>query len=1042
MRKLKLLLSCLTLLFVGYAAYAQNIQVSGTVTDASTNEAIPFASVSVKGTMTGTSTDPDGNYTISVPKNAILVFSSIGYVNQEVNVNGRSVVNVLLAVDTESIEETIVVAYGSVNKKDFTGSAASLDSKKLEIRPITNATNALEGITSGLQFTSASGQPGSESSIRIRGFGSFSASSDPLIVVDGVPYNGGLSNINPNDIESITVLKDAASSALYGARAANGVVLVTTKRGRSEKINFNVRINQGFSVRAIADYETVDAYQYVPLEWEIMRNGFVSTGAYATVAEASQAASKSILGSAALNNNPFNVAADQVVGTDGSLNSAAKLLYPDDLDWVDAVERLGHRQEYMMSAGGAGQKSDYYFSVGYLNDQGYSIRSYMERFNARMNVNVQPRKWIKTGLNISGSMSSGNTAANGGTGSYVSPFYFTRNIGPIYPIYTHDANGNFVLDDNGEKIYEWTNRGGGASLGRHVIAETLWNDDLRKRDLLSTRGYVDLIFMEGLKFSVNVGYDTRNLLNSSFDNPHVGDGAPSGRADNEHYRYDTMNFNQLLTYNKSFGGHNIDLLLGHEAYRYSYRYIRGFRQGLIAEGNTELINFTTTNSLTGYRNTYATEGYMARANYNFAHRYYLSASFRRDASSRFYKDARWGNFWSVGGSWRIDQEPFMAAVPWISQAKLRASYGTVGNDGTSSWYAWQSLYNINRNANTAGFLQDTRAGNKEIQWETNASFDLALEFGLFKDRLVGQVEFFHRISDNLLFSVPLPTSSGLTNQMQNIGTMYNQGIEVQLGGDIIRKRDFNWNMTLNLSALKNVITKLPDGQDEIIDGTKKYMVNHSMFDFWLYDWAGVDPDTGDSLYYVGGYDEKGNYTGEGRTTTNDYTKADKYYVGCALPKVYGSLQNTFSFYNVNLSVLLTYGIGGLKYDSTYGNMMSYSSYGSSLHADILNRWQKPGDITDVPRLDSSRNSYQNQGSSRWLTDASYLNIRNISLSYTLPHNWAQAIDLDNIQIFGSVENVHLFSARKGMDPQYNFSGTSSMVYSPARTVSFGLNLQF
>ncbi|MBQ3743927.1 MAG: TonB-dependent receptor [Bacteroidales bacterium] len=1039
MRKLKFFLSCVMLFAVGFLAYAQNINVSGKVTDAATGESVPFASIQVKGTMTGTATDADGNYTISVPRNAILVFSSIGYLNQEAAVEGRGVINILLAPDTESLEELVVVAYGTVNKKDFTGSAASLDSKKLEVRPVTNATNALEGLTSGVQFTSASGQPGSSGSIRIRGFGSFSADSAPLYVVDGVPFDGSISNINSDDIESITVLKDAASSALYGARAANGVVLITTKKGRSEKITFNVRVNHGFSVRGIPEYERLDAYQYVPMEWEIMRNGFLTAGTYKTTAEANAAASASIMGTSGLNNNPFNVADAQVV-TDGALNSSAKLLYPDDLDWLKAVERLGHRQEYTVSAGGAGQKSDYYFSLGYLNDQGYAIRSYMERFNARMNVNVQPKKWLKAGLNMAGTMANGNSSNTGSSTGYVNQFYFARNIGPIYSIHKHNPDGSYVYDDLGEMVYEWDKRGGGASQGRHIVAETLWNDNLYKRDILNTRAYVDFIFFEGLKLSINAGYDTRNYLNSSFDNPHVGDGSPSGRADNEHYRYDTMNFNQLLTYNRTFGGHTVDLLVGHESYRNMYHYFRGFRQGLVAEGNAELVNFTTTNSLTGYSNIYTTEGYLARANYNFNHRYYLSASFRRDASSRFYKDARWGNFWSVGGSWRIDQEPFMAAVPWVSAAKLRASYGSVGNDGTSSWYQWQSLYSINRNANTPGFLQSATAGNKDIQWEKNMSFDVALEFGLFRDRITGQVEWFHRVSDNLLFSVPLPTSSGLTSQWQNIGTMYNQGIEVQLGADIVRTKDFTWNVGVNFSHLKNEITKLP--QEEIIDGTKKYMVGHSMFDFWMYEWAGVDPETGDSMFYVGGYDDNGNYTGKDRTTTNDYTQADKYYVGCSLPKFYGSLTNTFRAGNFTLSALLTFGVGGLKYDTTYGTMMSYSNYGSSLHVDMLNRWQKPGDVTTVPRADMQRNTYQNQGSSRWLTSASYLNIRNVSLSYSFPRRWAEAIDLSGIQLFGSVENLHLFCARKGMDPQYNFSGTSYNSYSPARTMSVGVNFQF
>jgi hypothetical protein len=273
--------------------------------------------------------------------------------------------------------------------------------------------------------------------------------------------------------------------------------------------------------------------------------------------------------------------------------------------------------------------------------------------------------------------------------------------------------------------------------------------------------------------------------------------------------------------------------------------------------------------------------------------------------------------------------------------------------------------------------------------------------------------------------------------------MFNRGIEVQIGGDIIRNRNFIWNTTLNVSHLRNEITKLPPGQDQIISGTKKYMVGHSIYDFWLYEWAGVDPQTGDSMYYVGGYDDDGNYTGEGRTTTNDYTKADKYYVGTAIPDLYGSLQTSFNIYNsLEISVLATFGLGGLKYDSTYGSLMSYSNYGSSLHVDMLNRWQNPGDVTTVPRADQYRNTYLNQGSSRWLTSNSYLNIRNISVSYRFPKRWAEAIDLSGIRLYGSIENAHLFCARKGMDPQYSFGGTSANDYSPARTVSLGLNIQF
>ncbi|MDD2293827.1 MAG: TonB-dependent receptor [Bacteroidales bacterium] len=1035
MRKIKLFL-CLVAVAVSSMAFAQNIAVKGSVADRSTGEPVAFASVQVKGTMIGTSTDANGQYTITAPSNGTLVFSFVGYKTAEVAINGRIVVNADLEFDTQQLEEVVFVAYGTVSKKDFTGSAVALESKKLENRPLTNVTNALEGISAGVQFTSASGQPGSSGGIRIRGFGSINASNSPLYVVDGVPYDA-ISNINSDDIENITILKDAASSALYGSRAANGVVLVTTKKGRSEKITFNVKVNQGVSVRGIQEYDRLDAYQYVPMEWEGLRNSYLSaSGSTYTRETANAAASANIM--TQLGNNPFNVADGQVVGTDGKLNSSAKLLYTDDLDWSKAIARTGYKQEYSVNAGGATDKADYYMSLSYLNEEGYSIKSYMERANARLNINVTPKKWLKAGINLSGTMANSNIANDDSSTGYVNPFFFSRTIGPIYPIYQHDESGNYLLDANGEKQYEWTNRGGSAHPGRHVIAETLWNDNLYKRNILNTRAYVDITFFKGLKLSVNGGYDFRNYLNSGYDNPRVGDGSPAGRSRITNYRYDTFNFNQLLTYTNSINNHNFDFLVGHESYKNDYKYVYGMKQGIVAEGNTELVNFTTINSLTSYTNQYRTEGYIARANYNYSHKYYLSASFRRDATSRFYKDARWGNFWSVGGSWRIDQEAFLAGTQWLSALKLRASYGSVGNDGTDSWYSWQSLYGILNNANESGFIQSTQAGNTELKWEKNMSFDVALEFGVFNNRITGQFEFFHRISDNLLFQVPLPSSSGVLSQWQNIGTMYNRGIEVQLSGDIIRKKDFNWNMTLNLSHLKNEITKLP--QEEIISGTKKYMVGHSMYDFWLRDWAGVDSETGNSLYYKDILDEEGNVTS--KETTDDYTKASYYYVGTSIPKVYGSLLNTLTYKGFDLSFLLTYQLGGLVYDSSYGSLMSYSGYGSALHVDILNRWQNPGDITTVPRVDVGRNAYQNTGSSRWLTNASYLAIKNISLAYNLPKRWVEKIDLAGIRIYASGENIHSFTARKGMDPQYSFAGTQSNVYSPARIYTFGLNVQF
>ncbi len=1039
MKRIKFIFTALLLLF-SLNSFAQNVTIKGKVTDASSGEPIPFASIQIKGTMTGTATHDLGEYSISAPTNGVLVFSSIGYKNLEIPINGRTSISASLEPEALALEDVIVVAYGSVTKKDFTGSVASFDGKKLEKRPLTNVANALEGVSTGIQFTSASGQPGSSGSIRIRGIGSINASSDPLYIVDGVPYSDGMSNLNSDDIESISVLKDASSSALYGSRAANGVVIITTKKGRSEKIQFVAKVNYGVSVRGIPEYDRVNAYDYYPLLWEAYRNSVLTTTTPAiTLDAANLKATNDIKG--LLVNNPFNVADNAIVGTDGKLNPAAKLLYTEDLDWAKAIARVGHKQDYSVSASGATNKADYYFSIGYMKEQGYSIKSDMNRATARINMNVQPTKWLKAGVNLSGTSSKSSITNDDSSTGYVNPFFFSRDIGPIYPIYQHNADGSYLLDEQGQKLYEWDKRGASGSPGRHVIAETLWNDNMNRRNVINSRTNAEITFIKGLKFSVNLGYDLRNQLDSRYDNTKVGDGAPAGRSNATVYFYETINFNQLLSYQNSIGNHNFNLLAGHETYDRSYEYVYGMKQGIIAEGNTKLVNFTTINSFTGYSGNYRTEGYFARADYNYYNKYYVSASFRRDGTSKFAPQSRWGNFWSLGGSWRLDQENFLKSSPAIDLLKLRLSYGLVGNDGTDSWYPWQSVYDINRYGNAPGFIQSTSAGNDKLQWEVNKSFDVAIDYGFFKNRITGSIEFFHRISDNLLFSVPLPESSGVLAQWQNVGCMYNQGIEFQLGADIIRSRDFVWNTLLNASHVENKITRLPEGQPEIISGTKKLSVGHSIYDFWLYDFAEVNPETGDAMYYKDIKDAEGNVTTQRGDKTNDYALADEYYVGTSIPMVYGSWSNTFSYKGLELSVLLTYQLGGKIYDSAYIRLMT-PTYGGSLHADAHKRWKVSGDVTDVPRLDNSRNAYQYAASSRWLTDASYLGVRNATLSYSFPKKVCEKLTLSGLSIFVNGENLYSFTARKGMNPQYNFAGTQSNVYGYARAITFGLNVKF
>ncbi len=1040
------------LMVTGLFAFGQTVQITGVVTSSEDGLPLPGVTVKVQGTTIGTVTGPDGVYTLQVPQTATsLEFSFIGMQNKVVTISGQTRVNITLDPDLVAMEEVVVIAYGTAKKGSFTGAAAQIESKKIETRPIANVTQAIEGTNPGIQATSASGQPGSGQDIRIRGFGSVSASNAPLYVVDGVPYSGSISNLNSQDIESISVLKDAASSALYGNKAANGVVMITTKRGSKSRSSVQFTTTQGLSTRSIPEYERVGALAYYPLMWEADYHRQVYASTPVDPATAAQNSTNNLI--SRVGYNITDVANNQIVRTDGTLNPDAKILgdYAGDLDWQEPIMRQGYRGEYGLTFNGGDDKSDYYVSLGYLNEKGYVIKSDYERFTGRINVNTTPKKWMRTGLNLSGTMTESNVASSGGT-SYVNPFFFTRNMGPIYPVYAHDPlTGDYLIDPaTGGYIYDLGNlpglptRPAGASPGRHVVAETEWNDDLFKRNVLGARAYIDIMFLKNFKFTFNVASDVSSYNGASFENKTVGDGAPAGRADRENSLTTSYTINQLLNYNKTFDIHSVEVLLGHENYDYTYSYLRGFRQGQIVDGNTELVNFTTTNSLTSYTDKYRTEGYFARLNYNLNEKYFISGSYRYDGSSKFYQDTRWGGFWSVSAAWRMDAENFIKSQQWIDMLKLRSSYGAVGSDNGIDFYAWQARYNIGvNNALEPGFIQANLA-NESLTWESNNTFDVALEFGLLK-RVTGSLEFYHRISSNLLFSVPLPLSSGISSQQQNVGTMYNQGIEARIAVDVVKKPSFRWNVDVNASTIKNEITKLPPGQTEIIQGTKKLMVGHSIYDFWLRDWYGVDPADGAALYVANIKDfttQASNLRiiNETDTVSISQNNAKYAYHGSSIPDLLGGITNTFTYKAFELSILATFQIGGDIYDGTYASLMHAGNYGNASHVDILNRWQAPGDITNVPRLDFAQLTPFTAASDRWLVDASFFSVKNVTFSYNLPASVTQKAGMRGARVWVSGENLLLLNARTGLDPQGSFAGTTDNVYTPSRIVTFGINV--
>ncbi len=1058
--------------------YAQSHVVRGNVTDEN-GATVSNVSVMIKGTGNGTTTDAEGNFSLTIPSSAkTLVLSSVNYSSQEVPVSGKTQLAIKLQANAEKLNEVVVVAYGTVRKGAFTGSAARIDAKKIEQRPILNVASALAGAAPGIATNSGSGQPGAGPAIRVRGFGSINASNDPLYVVDGVPYDLSIANLNVDDVESISVLKDAASTSLYGSRAANGVIVITTKKGRKNTNQLTAKISQGITSRGIPEYNRVDAHQYYPLMWEGYRNSLAYSGT-TPIANANQMATNNIKG--LLGYNPFNVADNDIVRTDGTLNPNASLLYPDDLDWFAPLMRTGSRGDYSVGMNGGTDRNDYYISLGYTNEKGFVIKSDYRRFTGRLNANTQPVKWFRSGLNISTVVTNSNqaitssdanlsgTSAGSNNSSYINPFNFARSIGPIYPVYLHDpVTGAFVLDANGNKQYDigtsspTMTRSSGGSPGRHVIQETLLNDNLFQRNVMSARTFGEISFLRNFKFTSNISADISNYRAATYNNKIVGDGAPAGRASRLNTTTTSITFNQLFTYNKTLGQHNVDVLAGHENYDFKYEYLYGARQQQSFEGITELGNFTTTNDLTSFTDKDKIESYFGRVNYSYGNKYLLSGSLRRDGSSRFSKDVRWGTFWSVGGGWRLDQESFIRSVGWINLLKLRSSYGGTGNyftlssSGSQNYYPYQGLYDLGYdNVSNPGVLQSNLANNN-LTWETNKQFDVGVDFGFLKNRLRGSFEYFNRQSDNLLFNVPLPLSSGTLSNgyatiTQNIGSMYNRGFELQIGGDVINRKDFTWSIDVNATTFKNQITKMPPSQPEIVTGTslsggsvgsKKLAVAHSIYDYWLRDYRGVDPADGAALYTAVKYNAANSrILKEGDTVTTSAANALFHYTNSAIPDVYGGVTNTFTYKAISLSALFTYQLGGKVFDYNYqGLMTSGVTYGASLSTDILNRWQKPGDITDVPRLDVSKTTDFNAQSDRWLVSASYLNLRSATLTYNLPGKYASSIHMQSARVYLSGENLFTKSALKGMNPAQSFTGVTSNGYIPARIITLGLNV--
>ncbi len=1049
---MKQLIAMFSFLFLSVMSFAQTKVVTGKVTDEN-GAPVSNVSVFVRNTNMGTTTKADGTYSITLTQAAKQIsFSAVEYNTASLAVPANGVLNVKLTALDNKLSDVVVVAYGTTKKSNFTGSAATITAKEFQDRPLTSVANALIGAAPGIATTSSNGQPGSSPAIRIRGFGSISASNDPLYIVDGVPFTSSISNINMDDVESLSVLKDAATTSLYGSRAANGVVMITTKKGKVGRNNVTFKFNSSINSRAIPDYNRVGAADYYPLMWEAYRNSLVYRTGGSTVAAASNIASGLVAGQNGivdlLGYNAFNVPKNALVNPDGTLNSSAKLLYKEeDLNWFNPITRNGIRNDYSLNFSGGMDKTDYFVSFNYLKEDGYINRSNFERFSVRANVNSQLKSWLKSGVNVNFTKSGGMFASTDGSNSIVNPFFFAARMGPIFPVYMYDpANpGKYLFDANGQRQFDYGNTTGfirpaGAYGGRHTIAENLFSDERFNRNVFNGRTYAEFKLYEGLKFTTNFAADIQNRMDLTYQNKIIGDGAPAGRSTKQNQLLTNYTFNQLLTYNKKVSDHNFDVLLGHENYSNNEDLLYGTRQGQVVDGNLELVNFTTTTDLGSYQDNHTIESYFGNLKYDFNSKYFFTLGGRTDGNSRFGSAVRWGKFWSTSAAWVISKEKFMENLKFVDFLKLRTSYGTTGNDAGISYYASQTLYNIGRNNGlNPGILQSTSLGNDSLTWEANGQFDIGLDFTLFNNRINGSVEYFHRQTNNLLFSVPLPMSSGFNSVSKNIGGMFNRGFEIQLDAEIIRSQDFTWKVGVNATTVRNEITKMP--QKEIISGTKKLMVGKSIYDYWLRQWYGVDPTDGAALFVVDPALVSAStlrVTPGGDSVTTDPNRAKYDYSGSAIPDVYGSINTSVRYKKYTLSVLANWQIGGLTYDDTYAAYMHAGTYGASLHTDMLKRWQKPGDITNVPRMDNAQTSFFGATSTRFLTSSSFLNIQNVTLSYD--HTFASKKPFNSARIYISAENLRMFTERSGMNPSQSFSGVTSIGYIPAAVFNFGVNI--
>lgn len=1037
--KKRLLLLTLLVTIGMQTAMAQSRVVKGRVLDEN-NEPMPGASVLIKGTTTGTTTDMDGNYSIEVGDDQkVLIIKSIGVQDKEVQVTtDGSLMTIKMDPSEQGQSIDGIEIYGkAIDKRSYTGALTTVTAKDIARRPVTDIVKAIDGAAPGVQVSSGGGQPGATPDILMRGVGSIAANNSPLIVLDGAPYSGTLVSINPNDVESMTFLKDASATALYGSRGANGVIVIVTKRGQNTgKPRINIEGSTGILNRMLPEYDRVGPKDYYELAWRAYSANSPSPSVLGFIRE---------LGGY----NASNVPNEELINAEtGKVNPNASFPYAGD--WQDELQRTGIRQNYSLSVSNGDKSSDYFFSVGYTKDQGIVKNSNYDRFTTRLNVNSNITKWLKTGISLSGTLDEQRFFLSSNS-AYTNPFFTTRMMAPIYPVYRFDANGNRMYEADGvTPIYDFgvndVNNPSGLVQERPFATNTnviasLFQDDRQTRALNGFgKAYIEAKFLKDFTFTTNFVLNYYNGIQDNFQNPTYGDAANvQGRINRSLQTQYTYTFNQMLNWKPTFGlfadreKHHLDITLVHEAYLLRDQNANFTRTGVPAPNFKEGAAAAVGTGSTSQVDYQTLESYLGMISYDFKNKYYINANVRRDGTSRFSPQARWGTFGSIGAGWIISDENFMSGTKKIlNQLKIRGSYGVTGQqDLGQGYYVWQARYEFNHNNTHPGYTFFSW-GSDVLKWEGRLQANVGFDASLFNSRLNVSFDYFNNGSRDMLFPRPLATSTGAASIPINVGTMINKGLEIAINADIVRSSKFTWNTRLNLTHLRNKITKV-EGADSLVSGFNQLAEGEPYGAFFVAKYAGVDPADGQAMYYMA----------DG-TTTKDYgilTADDRYYAGQPYRDLDGSITNTFTYKGFDLSFMVTFGIGGKFYDATYQNLMQTgsASLGQAWHVDMLKAWEKPGDVTDVPRL-SYGDQYAAATSDRFLMSNSFANLKNVNIGYTLPAKMMKNIGFQTIRIYVAGDNLLYFAGRKGVDLNQSLFGASSFTYYPYRTIMFGVNL--